>query len=223
MKVLILILFTAIFFEGLIACSSLPEKIAAGNRKKNRVEYLSRQLKKSRVQLEKLKSENLVLRTRLERGRRRNLATRSSLPEQKKNYPLTSMSILDTNEQRVFKGVISAYRNKNHKNLKAYTSMLIKKYPKSIYGDNALYLYGKYLYDLKKYSLALRPLDRALKLFPKGNKRASILFIKSMAYKNLRLVDQSKEILREIVHEYPGSMEANQAQLELGISTPNKL
>ena len=207
MKCLFLILWLS---WGLAACTNFQGSRTA---QENRIEYLSQQLKQSRIQVEQLKSENLILRAKRRTSSQKY--SRLSLHSSHQKTLSTKKDSKKASEIKIYKKIIALYRNQKSSDLKQHVDALIGKYPTSIYGDNALYLYGKHLYRSGEYAYALEPLNRALKLFPKGNKRASILLTKSMIYKTLKLDIQARMILKEIVGTYPGSKEANQAHLEL--------
>ena len=205
---------SVLFLFGLTACTGLQKSGVQDSR----VGYLSRQLKKSKVEVEQLKSENFALRTKIKKKR---VSSRKVLAQSGDNFKSRTQSVKslkkvsEMSEKDIYKTIIASYQSRKGRALEYYTNALIDRYPKSIYGDNALYLHGKYLYALAKYARALKSLDRALSLFPKGNKRASILLAKSMVYRKLELSDQARLILKEIMDMYPGTVEANRAQLEL--------
>ena len=199
---------------NLIACTNFHKQEALRDK---RIEYLSRQLKGTQEKIKGLKSANLILQKKANRT-----SSEVKPPLDKKNQALNpisktseAVSLVSQREKNLFKEVISSYRKKNGDRLSYYVNQLVKEYPKGLYGDNALYLYGKYLYQSKNYSLALNYLNRALQLFPKGNKRASILLEKSIIYIKLGQGDQAQNLLREIVGQHPHSVEASQAEMEL--------
>ena len=115
----------------------------------------------------------------------------------------------------LYRTILTLYENQQGEKLYKYVKKLLTEYPKSIYGDNALYLQGKYLYTRFQYFQAIASFDQALELFPKGNKRAAILLAKSRAYKKLNLASQAQSLLKKIIVTYPSSMEAQRAQMEL--------
>lgn len=207
------IVYLLILFN-LIACTSFHKQEALRDK---RIEYLSRQLKGTQEKIKRLKSANLILQKKAKIA-----PSEVKPPLDKKNQTLNPMSetsaavsLVSQREKDLFKEVISSYRKKNGDRLNYYVNQLVKEYPKGLYGDNALYLYGKYLYQSKNYSLALNYLSRALQLFPKGNKRVSILLEKSIIYIRLGQGDQARTLLREIVNQHPHSVEASQAEMEL--------
>lgn len=122
---------------------------------------------------------------------------------------------LPEGEKAIYMRLIEAYRSSSIKDTYKFRDMMLKRYPKSVYADNALYLAG--LLDFQKGRIAesIQNYSELIRRYPQANKKVSALYAKSAAYTKLNLPQISKKILEEIVSKYPGSPESQRAWIEL--------
>ena len=215
-------------FVGVALALALSSPSAHGAKDKNspRVDYLQRQLKQQRQKVENLKNENLILRQLVgEKAKKKGVKDRGAGKAEKK--VVTNKFLFDhkrsrlikefskLQEKEVYARVIEGFRARDGASLEAALFTLEKKFPTSIYVDNALYLDAILAMQKKAYSSAIYKLENVIKRYPKGNKRVSALFAKGIIYKKLNLIFQSQHVLTQVVKEYPGSSESQRAVSEL--------
>lgn len=118
-------------------------------------------------------------------------------------------------EEALYAEVISAYKSGNEIALKARTQTFIKRFPRSQFADNAIYLSGLMALQNKSYPEALRNFQKISKNYPNSNKAVSAQFSKAMTYKHLNLAAEAKRVFKEVMAKYPGSPESFRAETEL--------
>jgi TolA-binding protein len=127
----------------------------------------------------------------------------------------TAGALFPEGETLLYSRVLQAYRQGQLADCAHSQEMLFKYFPKSSLGDNALYLRG--LLELQKDFLpeALKSFDAVEARYPLGNKRASGMLAKGVVLKKLNLDQSSRHVLERLIQNYPGSVEARRAQVEL--------
>ncbi len=118
-------------------------------------------------------------------------------------------------EEALYAEVIAAYKNGNMIALKARTLTFLKRFPKSQFADNALYLSGLMALQNKSYPEALRDFQKISRNYPHSNKAVSAQFSKAITYKKLNLSAESRRVFKEVMTKYPGSPESFRAEAEL--------
>ena len=117
-------------------------------------------------------------------------------------------------DKMIFSKLSTSYEKEDLNDVIAQSEVLQKKYPRSLYTDQAVYLRG-YL-ELKKgrYAEALKAFSYLESKRPMSVKRKEALFAKAMTYKKLKLTRQAGLVLLRIEKTYPGSPESQRAALE---------
>lgn len=111
--------------------------------------------------------------------------------------------------------IITDYQSGKYKTLNIRLSSFMKKFPKSPYIDNALYLAGKLALEDKNYPAALRHFQKVINTYPQSNKVIASKFGKAMAYRKMNLNPQAAEVFTEIRQKYPNSPEYFRAEMEM--------
>jgi TolA-binding protein len=120
-----------------------------------------------------------------------------------KKYPLPQL----ITEESLYTQVLNAYQTRDIDAVAYYTDLFTKRYPTSVFADNAIYLQGNLYLILGLPSEALREFEQVLNEYPMGNKRAAALFGKGVAYRKLNLNNYAERVFVELKKEYPGSPE----------------
>lgn len=183
-----------VMFSGL-GCTGLFKK-APDSSYQNKVTRLSREIKQQTEVIQTLKDENLVLRE-----------LSGLRPKTGKGYDIT--------DARLYSRIIKAYRANDEEQLLRSKNILLMHFPKSIYADNAVFLAGQMQLRKGHYGESLKFFDEVIKVYPRGNKRASALLSKGIAYNKLNLKKRAKNIFSSVVDTYPGSPESQKAKREL--------
>lgn len=143
--------------------------------------------------------------------------------EKPKDRSILKMGNLNRPDEKItYAEVIQAYRQEDLRQLLKSQKVLLKFFPRSIYADNSLYLLGILLMKKKRYGKAIKVFDRVITHFPRGNKRASAIFAKSVVYKNLNLNSNAKKYFKKVIKDYPGSIESQRAWVELRLMKVDK-
>jgi tetratricopeptide (TPR) repeat protein len=119
------------------------------------------------------------------------------------------------NEDQIYVDVIKSFRLRNQLALKKNVEILLQKYPKSSFADNAIYLRGQQMMQNRQFTEAIREFQKINDLYPRSNKAVSALFSKGQAYRKLNLFDVAEKTFKQIKKQYPGSPEAERSELEL--------
>jgi tol-pal system protein YbgF len=81
--------------------------------------------------------------------------------------------------------------------------------------DNARFWIGEALYSMEKYNDAITEFSQLIKDYPNSEKRAGSLYKIARSYEELGQKTEAKNAFRKLVDEYPGTLEAQQAQEKL--------
>ncbi|MCB0365403.1 MAG: tetratricopeptide repeat protein [Bdellovibrionaceae bacterium] len=179
-------------------------------------------------QTEDLKNQALVLKE-LAKGQHKGQIKNPVRPTQVLNNQVLfdhkknrmSKEFAKLTEKQLYSKAIDSFRGRDAASLRAASSLLKTKYPKSAHVDNALYLDALLLMQNEAYNPAIRRLEEVIKQHPKGNKRVAALFAKGVIYKRLNLIEQSRLVLAQVIKEYPGSPESQRAAYELRLLGKN--
>ncbi|OFZ11885.1 MAG: hypothetical protein A2Z20_03015 [Bdellovibrionales bacterium RBG_16_40_8] len=128
----------------------------------------------------------------------------------RKSYKLPQV----ISEESFYSEVLSAYQIRDAEKLDFFTKEIERRFSRSIYTDNAVYLRGRLKLTSGLPGEALRDFEKVLSIYPTGNKRVSALFSKAVAYRKLQLYQYAEKILKDIKKTYPGSPEYFQVDLE---------
>lgn len=118
-------------------------------------------------------------------------------------------------ELEIYHKVAEKYQQNDEVAVQAYANLLIKKYPRSIYCDNALYFQGMMAFTSKKFGESLNAFQRILQNYPQSNKAVSALFAKGVVFKKMNLPKEAARVLASVINKYPGSPESDRAEIEL--------
>jgi TolA-binding protein len=130
-------------------------------------------------------------------------------------FELAGEKIENLKEIEIYQKTVEKYQQGDESAMNAYANLLLKRFPKSIYGDNVLYLQGMLSFSQKKYGESLSFFQRILSVYPQSNKAVSALFAKGVVFKKMNLNKESVRLLAEVINQYPGSPESDRAQAEL--------
>lgn len=134
-------------------------------------------------------------------------------------FELVGEKIDNLSEVAIYQRVVEKYQKNDDVALLAYVNLLLKKYPRSIYCDNALYLEGMMYFSAKKFGESLASFQKVLNLYPQSNKAVSALFAKGIVFKKMNLNKQALQLLAEVINRYPGSPESARAEVEVKLIT----
>lgn len=134
-------------------------------------------------------------------------------------FELVGEKLENLTEINVYQKVVEKYQKNDEIALVAYVNLLLKKYPKSIYCDNALYLQGMLLFSQKKFGESLAAFQKILNFYPQSNKAVSALFAKGVVFKKMNLNKQALQLLAQVINRYPGSPESARAEVEVKLIT----
>lgn len=134
-------------------------------------------------------------------------------------FELSGEKITQLTEPEIYRKSVEKYRQNDEIALNAYVNLMLKKYPRSIYCDNVLYLQGMLSFSQKKFGESLNSFQKILNVYPHGNKAVSALFAKGVVFKKMNLNQEAIRLLAQVVNQYPGSPESARAQVELKLMT----
>ncbi len=145
-----------------------------------------------------------------------------SASSKKDRMVLSGVDAFGPGEKVAYAKVIQTYRKENLNGTQGAVDALLKFYPRSVYADNALYLQGILQMKKGQTGQAIKSFDQVIKEYEKGNKRASAMFAKSVAYKRLNLKKTAVKYLKMVMKNYPGSIESQRAWVELRLMKAGK-
>lgn len=142
--------------------------------------------------------------------------------KEKAFFELAGENVATLTEIGAYRKVIEKYQINDEVALKAYSNILIKKFPRSIYCDNALYLMGMMYFTENKYGESLNAFQKILTQYPQSNKAVSALFAKGVVFKKMNLNKEAMNILSQVLKLYPGSPESLRAEMEMKLISQNE-
>src|SRR5690606_19237772 len=92
---------------------------------------------------------------------------------------------------------------------------LIKRFPRSVHADNALFIAGQLNLSMGLSAESLKYFERIIQDYPLSHKHSAALFHKGVAYRKLKLFDYSTRAFSDVQRIYPGSPESYRVELEL--------
>lgn len=134
-------------------------------------------------------------------------------------FELVGERVDNLTELTTYQRVVEKYQKSDDAALAAYMNLLLKKYPRSIYCDNALYLQGMLFFSQKKFGESLAAFQKILNFYPQSNKAVSALFAKGVVFKKMNLNKQALQLLAQVINRYPGSPESARAEVEVKLIT----
>ncbi len=118
-------------------------------------------------------------------------------------------------EGQMFGELQDKYESKNIAEFESYYMVLINKFPFSKRVDEAHYMKGLLELSNKNYGESLEALNKILKNSKNSKTAPLAIYAKSQLYRNMNLMDESKNMLVKICSLYPGSPEASKARSDL--------
>lgn len=88
-------------------------------------------------------------------------------------------------------------------------------YPHSPFEDNLLYLQGMMHFYNQQFGSALSSLNQILKQHPHSKKYVAALYAKGVVMKRMNLIEESKNMFRQVQLRFPHSPEAARAEGEM--------
>jgi TolA-binding protein len=122
---------------------------------------------------------------------------------------------LPEGEKAIYLRLVDAYRRADLTETYKFRDLMLKHYSSSVYADNGIYLTGLLDYQKGRVAEAIGNFGEIIKRFPKSNKRAAAMYAKSQAYSRLNLHGMARELMEQILQEYPGSPESQRAVIDL--------
>ena len=125
------------------------------------------------------------------------------------------MNAFAEGDRLIYGRIVEAFRKNKVDVANRQRDVLAKNYPKSVHLDNAYYLSGVLAYQNGQMAEAVRNFGAVTDQFPRSNKRPAALFAKGKTYEKLNLPAQANAVWSKLVAEYPGSQDAQRAQVQL--------
>lgn len=91
----------------------------------------------------------------------------------------------------------------------------LNKYPKSQFAPMAQYWIGESFFSLRDYKRAIKEFQTMIEKFPRHEKAKAALLNQGSAFYELQLLDEAKTFLNKVIHDYPASVEATEAQAKI--------
>lgn len=191
------IYFVLLLSSLLVSCASSPKKTTVQNIK------LLKMSEAARVQRERteLKRINALIQTERKISKE----------------PVEFSRVLVTpnrSEELLYSDIIRHYQAKDLNSLAEFVKEFVKRFPKSVYADNALFLAGQLHVAMGFAPEGLRYFEKIITSYPNGNKVPGALFGKSIAYRHMKLFSYAKAALGQVKRDFPGSPEAYRVELE---------
>lgn len=178
-----------------------------------KVVSLRQKLEKRDKMLERLRAENIAL-----AAKNTESFKKTKLPVQKK-----AKKYFAPPESELFVDIKSAYDSGESKKLFSLARRYLLAYPNGKNVDLVHYFVGYTFFLSKKYSNAIFHFSQIEKKYPKSSKLTPSLFGKAMAYKELKLFNQSIGLLEEISNKHANTIEAKWAQSEMMLTQKLKI
>jgi tol-pal system protein YbgF len=188
------------------AISQLTRKFEVST---NEVMVLQDQMETTRIQVQKMAHH----------GPAKKVATKK---KERKPFISIKPSAVTAKEKAKQSDAMTLYRRafSNYEQRKLNRALeefedFVKKYPQHDYADNAIYWMGEAYYSQKEYLLAITEFRRVAKTYPTSNKLPDALLKIGFSYERLEDGREAKEILAQVVEQYPYTVAAKKAAKRL--------
>lgn len=216
-------LFLVMVFLNSVACQHMGKKNAApAVTKKQKTEKRAPASVKSYPRTKEIETKSPAFNAAKELSASNELPMKKTMDlteKEKVFFELVGEKVDNLTEITTYKRVVEKYQKSDDVALTAYMNLLLKKYPRSIYCDNALYLQGMLFFSQKKFGESLASFQKILNHYPQSNKAVSALFAKGVVFKKMNLNKQALQLLAQVINRYPGSPESARAEVEVKLIT----
>lgn len=120
-------------------------------------------------------------------------------------------------EKDLYAEILQTFHGNNELAFRTYSVSLKKRFPQSLFLDDAIYLSGLLALENKQYGEALVSLNQVLNKYPNSNRAPAALYAKAVTLKKMSLVDESKQVFSQVLKVYPGSPESFRAKADLSL------
>lgn len=133
-----------------------------------------------------------------------------------KREPIAKEDKKQEDPKTLYEDSLAAVRKeKNYeKGLEGF-SRFLSLYPKHELADNAQYWIGEIYYAKKEWEQAIVEFNKAVKLYPHGDKTPSALLKEAYAFEKLGSKAEAETVLNMLIEKYPKSEEAASAKARL--------
>lgn len=142
-------------------------------------------------------------------------AVRNELSKESLLIELTGKDYSKISDSQLYAELIASYQASNEVGFQSRLQRFMSQYPQSPFADNALYVAGKMALEAKNYPQSIRYFQRVQQEYPRSNRLVSSMFAKARAYRQMNLIEQSRNSFKDVIKKFPGSPEAFQAESEL--------
>jgi len=109
----------------------------------------------------------------------------------------------------------SAYKNftqGNYKQARQKFRIFLKKYPKTIYSDNARFWIGETYFYMGDFENAILEYEKVMRSYPRGDKVSSALLKEGMAFYKLGDRTDGRLVLKKLIKKFPRTDQARIAK-----------
>lgn len=92
---------------------------------------------------------------------------------------------------------------------------LIKKYPKSNFIPHATYSIADSYYSMHDWKTAIKKFQSFASAYPKSDKVPGAVLKQGLSFQKLKMHEEAKLFLDDVIKKYPSSLESNQARQKL--------
>lgn len=118
-------------------------------------------------------------------------------------------------EKQLYAELVAAFDRNDELTFSSRFQGLMARYPRGLFGDEALYLAGMMALTNKQYAKAVKHFGDLPRRYPRSSRVRAAQFAKASAYKKMNLPEFARTVFKEVKTKYPGSPEARRAELEL--------
>ena len=106
----------------------------------------------------------------------------------------------------------SSFTQGDYETARKKFALFLKKYPKSVYSDNARFWIGETYYVEGDFERAILEYEKVRRKYPRGDKVPSALLKEGMAFLKLNDKADGRLILKRLIHKYPRTDQAKIAK-----------
>ena len=200
-----------IFMISLFLCGCASQEI---NLSQKTILGLQSELSQKQDQLDRLQSENQVLRKELESRARKKMRPVKRKTAQRSLSSKASVARF-SNDQELYTDMQLSFQKRELPRLVRLYKSLSKNFPQSQLLDRSLFLVGELFLIKEMYSDALKTFKKLEQKHPLSSKIPAVQLAKSKIYLKMSLPSQARSALESIVNNFPGSPESQRASLEM--------
>lgn len=164
--------------------------------------YVNEEILKLKKEIEVLRSDIQKLREYIANAMKQNTEVKPS-------------GISKQTMRELYNNGYKFFANKKYQKALSHFEVLLKRFPKTHYKENAQFFLAGSYFNLERFEEAIIAYEEIVKSFPNSKRLAQINLKQAISFKNIKADDDARYFFNQVISKYPKSSEAKVALKEL--------